>query len=63
QPGRPKGAKRLVVLAPWQARSHAPSQWIDDIADYGTLVWRGPASCSEELDAHEYVLPFSSSDA
>lgn len=61
QPGPPKGAKRLVVLAPWQARSHAPLQWIDDIADYGTLVWRGTVSPSEDLDAHEYVLPLSGS--
>jgi hypothetical protein len=60
QPGPPKGAKRLVVLAPWQQRSHLPSEWISDIADYGTLVWRGHASANEELDFHEYLSPLPS---
>lgn len=55
QPGPPKGAKRLVVLAPMERRPLVDPEWIADIADYGTIVWRGCAVDREELDAHEYV--------
>ena len=55
QPGSPKGAKRLVVLAPIEQRSRVEPEWIADIADYGALVWRGRSDQHDELDAHEYV--------
>ncbi|HVW37611.1 MAG TPA: hypothetical protein VHB99_09910, partial [Pirellulales bacterium] len=55
QPGPPKGAKRLVVLAPLEQRACIEPEWIADIADYGTIVWQGRAGELEELDAHEYV--------
>lgn len=55
QPGPPKGAKRLVVLAPLEQRTRIELEWIADIADYGTIVWRGRAGEQEDLDAHEYV--------
>ncbi len=57
QPGAPKGAKRLVVLAPWRERSRVSPAWIADIADYGTLLWRGHSGACEELDFHEYLSP------
>ena len=59
QPGPPKGAKRLVVLAPIHQRSRVEPEWIADIADYGTIVWRGQTIEPEELDAHEYVAPLA----
>jgi len=56
QPGRPKGAKRLVVLAPRQQRAAIGTDWIDEVGEYGTLVWRGAATAGEELEAHEYAF-------
>lgn len=56
QPGPPKGAKRLVVLAPLAQRPLVEPEWIADIADYGTIVWRGEAREQEEFDSHEYTV-------
>jgi hypothetical protein len=56
QPGRPKGAKRLVVLAPRQQRAAIGTDWIDAVGEYGTLVWRGAPTAGEELEAHEYAF-------
>jgi len=58
QPGRPNGAKRLVVLLPAAFRARFDAQWIEDIGSYAALVWRGATeqTCPESLlAAHEYA--------
>jgi radical SAM superfamily enzyme YgiQ (UPF0313 family) len=59
QPGRPNGAKRLVVLAPGALRPRVDPQWIEHVGDWATVVWRGAADDSgtrPELAAHELML-------
>jgi radical SAM superfamily enzyme YgiQ (UPF0313 family) len=56
QPGRPKGAKRMVVVAPHERRMEVGTDWIDEVGEYGTLVWRGSPSSQEEFEAHEYAV-------
>jgi hypothetical protein len=40
-PNRLLGAKRLVVLLPGEDRSRLGPEWIDEVGQYATLVWRG----------------------
>jgi hypothetical protein len=40
QPGRPNGAKRLVVLLPAQLRSRRDSAWLEQVASLATVAWR-----------------------
>jgi radical SAM superfamily enzyme YgiQ (UPF0313 family) len=47
QPGRPLGAKRLVVLLPVRLRNRLPEEWLAEVGARATLVWCG----SEELPA------------
>jgi hypothetical protein len=58
QPGRPNGAKRLVVLAPGALRARLDPQWIEHVGDWATLVWRGTADdgAKADLAAHEHVF-------
>jgi hypothetical protein len=56
QPGGLNGAKRLVVVLPREIRAELEIEWIDDIGDYATLVWRGAAVDDEEqMESHEYA--------
>jgi radical SAM superfamily enzyme YgiQ (UPF0313 family) len=56
QPGRPNGAKRLIVLLPAALRPQCDGDWVGELADCATLVWQGGADwASEEMDAHEYA--------
>jgi radical SAM superfamily enzyme YgiQ (UPF0313 family) len=43
QPGRPNGAKRVVVLLPAEARTHLDAHWLEELAGLATIVWRSPA--------------------
>jgi radical SAM superfamily enzyme YgiQ (UPF0313 family) len=56
QPGRPNGAKRLVVLLPLSLRGRLNEKWTNEIATYATLVWRGAAEAmlEPELEAYEH---------
>jgi hypothetical protein len=56
QPGRPIGAKRLVVLLPLAERSRLAPAWLAGVGDFATLVWRGTEDAAVELEEHEYVL-------
>src|SRR5207249_599853 len=41
QPGRPIGAKRLVVLLPAQLRKElSPTDWLRMIEEYADIVWQ-----------------------
>jgi radical SAM superfamily enzyme YgiQ (UPF0313 family) len=56
QPGRPNGAKRLIVLLPAALRPQCDADWVGELADCATLVWQGGADwANEELGAHEYA--------
>jgi radical SAM superfamily enzyme YgiQ (UPF0313 family) len=56
QPGRPNGAKRLIVLLPAALRSQCDPDWIGELGELATVVWRGEGNwASEEMDAHEYA--------
>jgi hypothetical protein len=64
QPGPPKGAKRLVVVAALEMRKVVGAEWIDLIAEFGTLVWRGPSMVqNDELESHEYAIAAGSIDS
>jgi hypothetical protein len=56
QPGRPNGAKRLLVLLPLGLREYVTPDWIDAGGETATLVWRGPVteeSNADRLAPHE----------
>lgn len=63
-PGRTKGAKRIVVLLPYSARSALGAEWIERIGEYAALAWQGapesrsehPADSSQELEEHEFMI-------
>lgn len=61
QLGRPKGAKHIVVRLPWLERDRAGLDWVDDLAEFASLVWTGDGlpdseTLDDELEAHEFVL-------
>jgi radical SAM superfamily enzyme YgiQ (UPF0313 family) len=58
QPGRPNGAKRLVVLLPLALRERLPPEWLEAVGESATLVWRdGPQTlyCEDQLEPPESV--------
>ncbi len=55
-PGRPKGAKRLVVRLAAEQRSSIDPQWIAETANYAAIVWQGQLPPDAVLDEHEYAL-------
>jgi radical SAM superfamily enzyme YgiQ (UPF0313 family) len=58
QPGRPNGAKRLVLLLPARLRARFDPHWIERVGSSASLVWRGegPAFCREcDMEPFEYV--------
>jgi len=48
-PGRIKGAKRLLVLLPAELRNRAPRQWLSQVANRATIVWRGAIEDPEPI--------------
>ena len=40
QPGRPNGAKRLIVLLPRACRELLSLEWVEEVGELATLVWR-----------------------
>ncbi|HVX11888.1 MAG TPA: radical SAM protein [Pirellulales bacterium] len=54
QPGRPKAAKRLIVLAPFSQRADL-EDWAQDIGELADVVWRGAHECEAALEEYEYV--------
>jgi radical SAM superfamily enzyme YgiQ (UPF0313 family) len=58
QPGRPNGAKRLILVLPIAWRRQVDEEWVEEIGAYATLVWRGTAEAlnpTSEMEAHEYA--------
>ncbi|MGC3968345.1 MAG: radical SAM protein [Pirellulales bacterium] len=58
-PGRPKGAKRLIVVAPHDRRETLGRDWADALGELATIVWRGapPAAPVADLDHYELFAP------
>lgn len=54
QPGRPKAAKRFVVLAPFTQRAEL-TNWSEQIGEAATIVWRGAHEAIPALEEYEYV--------
>ncbi len=54
-PGRPKGAKRLIVALPADQRSNIDSRWIRQIGQLAAIVWHGQMAAGEELDDYEFA--------
>ena len=42
QPGRPNGAKRLVVVLPLELRARSDPDWIAEVGEFASLAWRTP---------------------
>jgi radical SAM superfamily enzyme YgiQ (UPF0313 family) len=56
QPGRTNGARRLIIVLPLDVRATLGSEWIEEVGEYATLVWRGEVAegCREdEMETHE----------
>ncbi|MBL9083112.1 MAG: radical SAM protein [Planctomycetales bacterium] len=58
-PGRPKGAKRLIVVVPHAERETLGRDWADALGELATIVWRGaPLSAPlADLDHYELFAP------
>jgi radical SAM superfamily enzyme YgiQ (UPF0313 family) len=54
QPGRPKAAKRLVVLAPFGQRNQL-AKWSRDVGELAAVVWQGADEEAATLEEFEYV--------
>lgn len=58
QPGRPNGAKRLIVLLPLALREQFAPEWSEDVGELATLVWQvghEEMPCEDELEPHEFA--------
>jgi radical SAM superfamily enzyme YgiQ (UPF0313 family) len=58
QPGRPNGAKRLIVLLPLSLRRQLQEEWLANVGELGTLVWRADdeqCPTEDEMDSYEFA--------
>jgi radical SAM superfamily enzyme YgiQ (UPF0313 family) len=53
QPGRPNGAKRLIVLLPLTLREQLTLEWVEDVGELATLVWRAGLEAMHDEDGLE----------
>jgi hypothetical protein len=56
QPGRPLGAKRLIVVVPLGQRDRLGPDWLEAAGEFATVVWRGRQDAALEVEAYEYVM-------
>src|SRR5262249_32741182 len=56
QPGRPIGAKRLIILVDWDERERLGKEWSESVGEFATIMWRGTEGERAELDEYEHVL-------
>jgi hypothetical protein len=65
QPGRPNGAKRLIVLLPLALREQLPSEWGEEMGRLAAGVWRvglEEVPPEDEMEPYEFAwapLPFA----
>jgi radical SAM superfamily enzyme YgiQ (UPF0313 family) len=59
QPGRPNGAKRLILLLPLPLRTTCDPDWIEAVGEFATLVWQSTSEQEPEADfaVHEELWP------
>jgi radical SAM superfamily enzyme YgiQ (UPF0313 family) len=55
QPGRPNGAKRLVIVLPKKLRGRLDRAWLEAVNQEATLVWRDMQITANTLEAFESV--------
>jgi radical SAM superfamily enzyme YgiQ (UPF0313 family) len=58
QPGRPHGAKRLVLLLPLALREQLLQEWVEQVGELATVVWRAGvegAPREDEMASHEFA--------
>jgi radical SAM superfamily enzyme YgiQ (UPF0313 family) len=55
-PGRPKGAKRLIVVVPHAKRETLGRDWADALGELATIVWRGAPLSAPVADLDHYEL-------
>jgi radical SAM superfamily enzyme YgiQ (UPF0313 family) len=58
QPGRPNGAKRLIILLPGKLRPQLGEEWIKTIGSVASVVWQAHPSklpSEETLEAFEFA--------
>ena len=58
QPGRPNGAKRLVVLLPAESRQRIDERWLEAISEFATVAWR----CLENRYVGEWSSDLSTAE-
>jgi radical SAM superfamily enzyme YgiQ (UPF0313 family) len=55
-PGRPNGAKRIVVVLPAALRPYLDGRWLQALGDRASLAWRGMDEDAErDLEPYEYA--------
>jgi radical SAM superfamily enzyme YgiQ (UPF0313 family) len=62
-PGRPKGAKRLIVALQADQRAAVDQRWIREIGELAAIVWHGVIPAGAELLDYEYVEAAAADDA
>ncbi len=58
QPGRANGAKRLSVVLPLRLRAAVDPEWLAEVGESASVVWRGTDAdvpVEEELEVFEYA--------
>jgi radical SAM superfamily enzyme YgiQ (UPF0313 family) len=55
QPGRPNGAKRLIVVLPAALRERTDPVWLEEVGGCATVVWRGEGPSEAELEEYEFA--------
>lgn len=53
-PGRPLGAKRVVLVFPAGQREGLDPDWLSELGDFATILWRGPVPPVGEFEDHEF---------
>ena len=54
-PGRPKGAKRVLIVVPVSERERLGRDWADELGQFATIVWQTPnvELVPTDLDSYE----------
>lgn len=63
-PGRPLGAKRLVLIFPASERGRLDPDRLSELGDFAVILWRGPVPPAGETEDHEYfeAVPAAAAD-
>jgi radical SAM superfamily enzyme YgiQ (UPF0313 family) len=56
QPGRPIGAKRLIVVLPATLQAKLPEDWVEPVEELATIAWRERVGADIQTERCEQVL-------